>query len=130
MEEKEELRAKYKALLGKKPHHKLSIDSLKEAIENEENQISSNPEDAGDSGSQTRTESNRKITPDEEIEKEIRSSQKVKDGKRHLVYKDGKEVWWSEHVIKVMMKSFPDRISFPENTQFIAPNLKTCTDCG
>lgn len=64
------------------------------------------------------------------LQAEIKAALKVKDGKRHLVYKDGKEVWWTPAVIEVMYKSFGERISFPENTQYIFKNPKKCVDCG
>lgn len=140
---KSELQAKVEEITGAKPNPQLSKPQLEKIIEDAENRNSTDTEDAGEPGNQAGTESDREVipdeskvkekTPDQEIEAQISAARKVKevkDKKRHLVYKDGQEVWWTPSVIEVMLKSYPDRISFPENTQYVATNIKTCKDCG
>ncbi len=67
----------------------------------------------------------------DEIEKEIKQSIKVVDGKRHLVFFKGRDVWWNPIVIETMLKSFPNDISFPEGTQYVIPaGIIKCATCG
>lgn len=134
----DDLRAEYKKLYGKKPHHKLSEDSLIEAIEKAEEK-----ETKGKAQEEVNQKVSQKVeTPvDEvkhqedidkqfaEVEKEIA---KVKDGKRHLVYKNGQPIWWRESVIEVYLaRNGAESLTFPENTQYITDKeIKRCTSCG
>lgn len=154
---KPELQARYEELFGEKPKHTISKPELEKIIEDAENGNSTDPENAGEHGSETGPEGDGEIIPEEsggfvpldepedsedlplvplkvtdaEIDAQIKAATKVRDGKRHLVYKDGKEVWWRPSVIEVMYASFgPDRITFPENTEYILKNPKRCTNCG
>lgn len=65
-----------------------------------------------------------------QIQEEIAGSVKLKDGKRFLVYKDGQEVWWNKAVIETMLKSFPNRISFPKGSPYVTQYKPKCSTCG
>lgn len=150
---KPELQAKYEETFGEKPKPQWSKPELEERINNAdaENQISAKAEDAGEPGAEAGpgtgeieevgysdisepeydAESDIKAAKQEEILQEINRARKVKDGKRHLVYKDDQEVWWTPAVIEVMYASFgPERIKFPENSEYILKNPKRCSTCG
>lgn len=133
---KPDLQAKYEELYGEKPKHTVSKAELEQLINAKESQdnIEEIPEsEAGAESDRDVVEEQKqesKIT-DEQIEAEIKSASRTRDGKRHLVFKDGKEVWWRPSVIEIMYKSLgPERITFPKNTEYILQNPKKCTTCG
>lgn len=119
--DKAQLRSEYATLYGKKPHHSWDEDKLQELIDDMKSK--DNPEIDLPEPEQVE-----EIKPDKAPEP-IKATEKVVDGKRHKVYKKGVEVWWTKGTIDVMLASFPNDITFPENTQYIVPPKK-CATCG
>jgi hypothetical protein len=132
----DDLRAEYELLYGAKPHHKLSEKSLIEAIEAKKNEKPEEKPGSKDQEVNKKTELPEKIDSEDEITKQFEEAEreisKVLDGKRHLVYRDGKEIWWRASVIEVFLqRNGAESLTFPENTQYITTKeIKRCTSCG
>lgn len=128
------LEEKYKSLYGRNPRKDWDVDKILEKIKEKETDFEAElPADVKEEVVEAPKKEEVKEAPKVEVVKkgkEAPVSKGVGHTKQYRVYWMGAERYWTAPVIAQALKTKPDAIQFPENTDYVANgSINKCKSC-